>query len=164
MTEMKDFTHLDSEGRPRMVDVGGKKGTLREARAEGAVVLPEAVYAALHSGNTSKGNVLAIAETAGIMACKQTSGLIPLCHSIRLDSASVTCHLDENSRIVRITCRVSAREVTGVEMEALTGVTVAALTVYDMCKGIDKGMRIENVRLLKKSGGKSGEYLAEGEK
>ena len=161
---MQEFTHLDSKGRPRMVDVSDKDETLREAVAEGFVFLPPAVWTALGSGTTKKGNVLVIAETAGIMACKKTQELIPLCHSIRLDSVSVTCVLEEKPKSVRITCRVSAREVTGVEMEALTGVTVAALTVYDMCKGIDKGMQIKNIRLLEKRGGKSGEYLAEATK
>ncbi|MGC9490122.1 MAG: cyclic pyranopterin monophosphate synthase MoaC [Thermovirgaceae bacterium] len=158
---MKEFTHLDREGRPRMVNVGGKDRTSREALAEGTVDLPEAVAAALSKGSTPKGNVLTIAETAGIMACKQTAGLIPLCHSISLDSASVSCRFEEDSKRIRITCHVSAREVTGVEMEALAGVAVAALTIYDMCKGIDKGMRIEGIRLLEKSGGKSGTYRAE---
>ncbi|MGC9371861.1 MAG: cyclic pyranopterin monophosphate synthase MoaC [Thermovirgaceae bacterium] len=159
---MTDFTHLDQEGRPKMVNVGGKRQTSREALAEGIVDLPDAVSKALSKGATPKGNVLAIAETAGIMACKQTALLIPLCHSIRLDSASVTCRLEEEAKRIRITCHVSAREVTGVEMEALTGVSVAALTVYDMCKGIDKGMHIGGIRLLEKSGGKSGAYRAEG--
>ncbi len=158
---MTDFTHLDQEGRPKMVNVSGKTQTSREALAEGTVDLPDAVARALGEGSTPKGNVLAIAETAGIMACKQTAALIPLCHSIRLDSASVTCRFEEKARRIRITCHVSAREVTGVEMEALTGVSVAALTVYDMCKGIDKGMRIGNIRLLEKSGGKSGVYRVE---
>jgi cyclic pyranopterin phosphate synthase len=125
------------------------------------VDLPDSVATALSRGSTPKGNVLTIAETAGIMACKQTAALIPLCHSIRLDSVSVSCRFEEDAKKIRITCHVSAREVTGVEMEALTGVSVAALTVYDMCKGIDKGMRIENIRLLEKSGGKSGTYRAE---
>jgi len=158
---MTEFTHLDRKGRPRMVNVGGKDRTCREALAEGTVDLPDAVATALSKGSTPKGNVLAIAETAGIMACKQTAALIPLCHSIRLDSASVSCRFEEDAKKIRITCHVSAREVTGVEMEALTGVSVAALTVYDMCKGIDKGMRIEGIRLLEKSGGKSGTYRAE---
>lgn len=159
---MTDFTHLDQEGRPQMVNVGGKHHTSREALAEGIVDLPDAVSKALGAGATPKGNVLAIAETAGIMACKQTASLIPLCHSIRIDSASVTCRFEKEAKRIRITCHVSAREVTGVEMEALTGVSVAALTIYDMCKGIDKGMRIGGIRLLKKSGGKSGAYRAEG--
>lgn len=158
---MADFTHLDEDGRPRMVDVGDKRTTSREAFAEGTVDLPVSVFKALAEGTTPKGNVLSIAETAGIMACKQTAALIPLCHTIRLDSVSVTCRLEKETQRIRITCHVSAREVTGVEMEALTGVSVAALTVYDMCKGIDKGMSIGNIRLLEKSGGKSGLYRAE---
>ncbi|AER66722.1 GTP cyclohydrolase subunit MoaC [Thermovirga lienii DSM 17291] len=156
------LTHLDSNDRPQMVDVSKKEETLREAVAEGRVVLPQRILEVIREGKTKKGNVLLIAETAGIMACKKTPELIPLCHSIRLDSASVTCDLDESNSCVVVRCKVVAKEVTGVEMEALTGVSVAALTIYDMCKGIDKGMRIEGIRLLKKSGGKSGIYCVEG--
>ena len=158
------LTHLDSSGKPRMVDVSGKDVTLREAIAEGRVVLPSAILETIKEGKNKKGNVLFIAETAGIMACKKTPELIPLCHSIRLDSVSVSCDLDEQNSCVVIRCKVVAREVTGVEMEALTGVSIAALTIYDMCKGIDKGMKIEGIRLLKKSGGKSGVYCAGGVK
>lgn len=158
---MSDFSHIDESGRPIMVDVGGKPSTLREAVSEGIVRMPESVMNAILSGNTVKGNVLKIAEVAGIMGCKRTPDLIPLCHPIRLDNVSVKCELYPEESLARITCKVRSFGVTGVEMEALTGVSIAALTIYDMCKAIDKGISIENIRLLKKSGGKSGEFVAE---
>ena len=151
-------THLDEAGHPMMVDVSAKKTTLREAEAEGIVKLTDAVLCAVRDNTAAKGDVLKIAELAGIMAAKRTPELIPLCHSIRLDSARVECVLDQENKQVRIRAQVKAADVTGVEMEALTAVSVAALTVYDMCKGIDKGMGIEGIRLLRKSGGKSGDY------
>lgn len=158
---MSDFSHIDESGRPIMVDVGGKPSTVREASAEGIVRLPISVLDAIRSGRTVKGDVLKVAEVAGIMGCKKTPDLIPLCHPICLDNVSIKCDIDPEKPIVRIVCCVRANGVTGVEMEALTGVSVAALTLYDMCKAIDKGILIEDIRLLKKSGGKSGEYLAE---
>ena len=151
-------THLDEAGHPMMVDVSAKKTTLREAEAEGIVKLTDAILRAVRDNATAKGDVLKIAELAGIMATKRTPELIPLCHSIRLDSARVDCVLEQENKQVRIRAQVKAADVTGVEMEALTGVSVAALTIYDMCKGIDKGMSIEGIRLLRKSGGKSGDY------
>jgi len=157
------FSHLDGEGRPRMVDVSGKPETLRTALAEGWVILDRAVCEQLAAdGYSKKGDVLKIAETAGIMAVKKTPELIPLCHGIRIERAEVKCIFLEETARIRITCTVAARDVTGVEMEALTGVSVAALTVYDMCKGISKNMIIEGIHLLKKTGGKSGTYIAEG--
>jgi len=144
-----------------MVDVGGKDPTTREAVAEGTVILPVKVFDSLVKGESAKGDVLRVAEVAGIMGTKQAPALVPLCHPVRLDHVSVSCDLDPKDRSARITCIVRARDVTGVEMEALTGVSVAALTLYDMCKGIDKGMIIEGIRLLRKSGGRSGEYRVE---
>ncbi len=158
---MESQGHLDSEGHPVMVDVSEKEESLRTAEAEGWVYLPPSIYEAIDRGRVKKGDVLKVAELAGIMACKRTPDLIPLCHNIRLDSASVRCALEGERKAVYIRCSASAREVTGVEMEALLGATVAALTVYDMCKGIDKGMHIDGIRLLRKSGGKSGDYRAE---
>lgn len=152
-------THLDRDGHPMMVDVSGKNVTLRIAEAEGFVRLTEATAQAVGNHATAKGDVLKIAELAGIMATKRTSELIPLCHSIRLDNARVECSFDAENRRVKIRATVKASEVTGVEMEALTAVTVAALTVYDMCKGIDRGMSVEGIRLVRKSGGKSGDYV-----
>ncbi|MDO9508187.1 MAG: cyclic pyranopterin monophosphate synthase MoaC [Thermovirgaceae bacterium] len=156
---MAGFSHIDDSGRPIMVDVGGKSSTLREAVAEGIVRLPESVKEAILSGKTVKGDVLKVAEIAGIMGCKRTPELIPLCHPIRLDNVSILCEMDAGKNLVRIICKVRSNDVTGVEMEALTGVSIAALTLYDMCKGIDKGVLIENIRLLSKSGGKSGDYI-----
>lgn len=155
------FSHLDNSGRPVMVDVGNKPKTVREAEAEGVVFLPENVLEALRSGKTSKGDVMKVAEVAGIMASKRTPELIPLCHNVQINHVSVTCELDEGDSKVRINCIVRSTDVTGVEMEAMTGVSVAALTLYDMCKGIDKGIIIERIRLLRKSGGKSGDFKAE---
>jgi len=155
---MGELTHLDAEGHPVMVDVSEKPETEREAVAEGWVHLPESVYDAILENRIRKGDVLKIAELAGIQGAKRTASLIPLCHGIRLDQASVRCHLVPDRKAIRVECHVKAREVTGVEMEALTGVSVAALTVYDMCKALDKGIEIRNIRLLMKKGGKSGEY------
>jgi molybdenum cofactor biosynthesis protein MoaC len=141
-----------------MVDVSGKGATSREALAEGFVTLTDAVVRAVEGRSAAKGDVLKVAELAGIMAAKRTPELIPLCHTVRLDSVRVECVLDAENKRVRIRAFAKAADVTGVEMEALTGVSVAALTIYDMCKGIDKGMSIEKIRLLRKSGGKSGDY------
>ena len=157
------LTHLDDEGRPRMVDVSGKETTFRSASAEGGVRLNSAITEALREGGrTGKGNVLRIAETAGIMGVKKTAELIPLCHGIRIDSVTLFCDLHASEQRVVIRCTVSGRDVTGVEMEALTGVSVAALTIYDMCKALSKDMVIEGVRLMKKTGGKSGDYEVQG--
>ncbi|MDT8285148.1 MAG: cyclic pyranopterin monophosphate synthase MoaC [Thermovirgaceae bacterium] len=158
---MAGFTHIDESGRPIMVDVSGKRSTMREAVAEGVVRLPEKVKDAIMAGETVKGDVLKVAEIAGIMGSKRTPELIPLCHPISLDKVSVQCDMDAANNLVRVICQVRSHDVTGVEMEALTGVSIAALTLYDMCKGIDKGILIESIRLLRKSGGKSGEYIAE---
>lgn len=159
---MKDYTHFDSEGRPVLVDVSNKKATSRTAWAEGWIDLPDVIYEKVSSGSIKKGDPLLIAELAGIMGAKKTPELIPLCHTIRLDNVVVKCTLAEGSKSVRITCEATANEVTGVEMEALTGVSTAALCFYDMCKGLDKGMVIRGIRLLRKTGGKSGEWAAEG--
>jgi cyclic pyranopterin phosphate synthase len=152
------FTHLDKQGHPLMVDVSEKKKNLREALAEGWITFPEHLWKVLENREIQKGDVLSIAETAGIMGAKKTPELIPLCHTIMLSGVRVLCEMHPECRRVRIVASVKAQETTGVEMEALTAVSVAALTVYDMCKGIDKGMSIGPIRLLRKSGGKSGTY------
>ncbi len=152
-------THVDLNGHPIMVDVTNKEETLRLAEAEGWILLPASILRDVLEGNTPKGDILKVAEIAGIMATKRTSELIPLCHPIRLDSVQVRCDVRAEKSAIHILCRVRAREVTGVEMEALQGVAEAALCIYDMCKGIDKGMTIEGIRLIKKSGGKSGTYV-----
>jgi len=159
--EKSRLTHLDEHGRPHMVDVGNKPVSSRTAEAEGWVVLDKAICDILGDrGYSKKGDVLRIAETAGIMAVKRTWELIPLCHALRIDSVRVKCDLLTESKKIHIKASVTAHDVTGVEMEALTGVSIAALTVYDMCKAVSKGMVIEGVRLLGKTGGKSGEYIA----
>ncbi|MBI2868781.1 MAG: cyclic pyranopterin monophosphate synthase MoaC [Chloroflexi bacterium] len=150
------LTHIDESGRPRMVDVGGKPATEREAVARGRVVMQPATLELIKQGQISKGDVLTTARIAGIMAAKQTPFLIPLCHPILINQAQVELRLDEAGSAVEITGTVRCTGRTGVEMEAMTAVAVAALTIYDMCKAVERGIRIESIRLVKKSGGKSG--------
>lgn len=151
---MSKLTHIDETGRAHMVDVSGKEVTAREATAEGFVRMDAATLALALSGDAKKGDVRATAEIAGIMAAKKTSDLIPLCHPLALTKVEVRVAAAEGG--LAVTARVKTSGQTGVEMEALTAVSVACLTVYDMLKAADKGMTIENVRLLTKSGGKSG--------
>ncbi|SDE39260.1 cyclic pyranopterin monophosphate synthase MoaC [Rhodospira trueperi] len=152
------FTHFDAQGNAVMVDVSAKAETAREAVAAGRVTAAPETIALIRDNRVGKGDVLAVARLAGIMAAKRTADLIPLCHPLALTSVAVDLALNEAEHAVEITatCRITGR--TGVEMEALTAVSVAALTVYDMCKAVDKGMRIEHVRLVIKTGGKSGPY------
>lgn len=159
---MAEYTHFDKEGRPTLVDVSKKQITCRTALAEGWVDLPDSIFESVSLSSIKKGDPLMVAELGGIMGAKKTPELIPLCHTIRLDNVIVKCELVEETKSVRITCEATANEVTGVEMEALTGVSVAALCFYDMCKALDKGMIIRDIRLLKKTGGKSGEWNAVG--
>jgi cyclic pyranopterin phosphate synthase len=157
---MAKLTHLDDTGAARMVDISGKDVTEREALAEAVVILSPEAFTTVRQGNLPKGNVLATARIAGIMAAKKTADLIPLCHPLALSRADVDFEwLDERSAI-RVTALAKTAGQTGVEMEALTAVSVAALTIYDMVKAIDKGTAIENIRLVRKSGGKSGDYKA----
>ena len=158
---MSGFTHFDPEGKARMVDVSAKDETERVAVAKGSVLMQPETAALIREGGVQKGDVLSVARLAGIMGAKRTSELIPLCHPLPLTSVEVDLALDEARSAVDITatCRITAR--TGVEMEALTAVSVAALTVYDMCKAADRGMRVTDVRLVSKSGGKSGTFEAE---
>ena len=157
------LTHLDEQGHAHMVDVGEKPVTRREAIAEASGSMQPETLDLLVNGKHKKGDVLAVARIAGIQAAKKTSDLIPLCHPLMLESVSVELRPDAALPGVRInaSCRLSGQ--TGVEMEALTAVSVAALTLYDMCKSVDRGMIIESVSLLEKRGGKSGEWLREGE-
>lgn len=155
---MTKLTHLDAEGRARMVDVGAKSVTAREAVAEGRVVMSAAARAAALSADSKKGDVRAAAEIAGVMAAKKTAELIPLCHSLPLDSVRVTVTAIDAGLRVEACAKTAGK--TGVEMEALTAVSVACLTIYDMLKAIDRTMRIEGVRLLRKSGGASGDFEA----
>ncbi len=160
MTAPKDLTHLDADGRARMVDVGDKPMTVREALAEARVIMqPDTLRAAL-VGDVKKGDVRSVAEIAGVMAGKRTSELIPLCHQVALSSLIVDVTADESLPGFRITARARTTGQTGVEMEALTAASVAALTIYDMLKARDRAMHIEGVRVLEKSGGASGDYRA----
>lgn len=155
---MADLTHLDASGAAHMVDVSAKADTVREAVAEGMISMTPEVIAAMRAGDIKKGDVLGTARIAGIMAAKQTSGLIPLCHPLPISSVSV--EFDYTEAGVRVETRVRTAGKTGVEMEALTAASIALLTIYDMAKAMDKGMVIGPVRLLAKSGGKSGDWIA----
>jgi len=151
-----ELTHIDASGRPRMVDVSHKPDTPREAVARGMVRMKVSTLALIKGGATAKGEVLAVAQLAGIMAAKETPRLIPLCHPVLIGDIKIEFGLDEEGSAVEITTTVRSTGKTGVEMEALTATAVAALTIYDMCKAVDRGMRIENIRLVRKTGGKSG--------
>ncbi|MEX1253603.1 MAG: cyclic pyranopterin monophosphate synthase MoaC [Dehalococcoidia bacterium] len=157
----KRLSHLDSAGRARMVDVSRKANTRREAVARGSVRMEPETLALVQSGGVAKGDVLAVARLAGIMAAKRTHELIPLCHPLLLTDIDVSITPDEQESALQIEATVRTTGKTGVEMEALTAVSVAALTVYDMCKAVDRGMRIEGVRLARKRGGKSGAIVLE---
>jgi len=158
---MGDFTHFDKEGKAVMVDVSDKDITERTATAKGSVLMEAYTLAKIEGGAVGKGDVLGIARTAGIMAAKRTSELIPLCHPLALNAVTVnlTCDKRRNAVDIVATCSITGR--TGIEMEALTAVSVAALTVYDMCKAMDRSIRMTDIRLTHKSGGKSGIYESE---
>lgn len=156
---MAEWTHLDARGHARMVDVGAKETTAREAVARGYVVMEAATVQAIVEQQVAKGDVLQVARIAGIMAAKQTSSLIPMCHPLALTNVTVDLWPEPEASRLRIEARVRIIGRTGVEMEALTAVSVAGLTVYDMCKSMDRGMRLTDIELLRKSGGKSGEYV-----
>ena len=152
---------MDESGRPRMVDITGKPDTRREAVAKGTVSMQAATLDLIKKGKSAKGDVLAVAQLAGIMAAKQTPNLIPLCHPVLIGDIKIEFNTDEKNSTVEITTTVESVGKTGVEMEALTATAITALTIYDMCKAVDRGMRIENIRLIKKSGGKSGTITLE---
>jgi cyclic pyranopterin phosphate synthase len=156
-----ELTHVDDEGRVRMVDVGGKADTERVAVAKGEVAMRPETLRLIAEKGVPKGDVLAVAQVAGIMAAKRTPDLIPLCHTLLLTQVDVGFRIDEAASRIEITATVRSRGKTGVEMEALTAVSVAALTIYDMAKAVEKTMRIGNIRLVRKSGGKSGEWGVE---
>lgn len=153
-----ELTHIDEHGRARMVDVGDKPGTARAARAGGRIFVSPETFALIKGGGTKKGDVLTVAQVAGIMGAKRTPDLIPMCHPVLLDGVSVTLSLDEERCCIEAMAEARCRGATGVEMEALTAVSVALLTVYDMCKAVQRDMMIGDVRLLSKSGGVHGEY------
>jgi cyclic pyranopterin phosphate synthase len=155
------LTHFDAEGRARMVDVGRKPVTEREAVAKGLVLMAPATLALIQAGKIGKGDVLGVARLAGIMAAKRVPELIPLCHGVALAAVELELACDAERNGVEITAACRAADRTGVEMEAMTAVSIAALTVYDMCKAVDRGMHITEIRLIKKSGGKSGTYRAD---
>jgi len=152
------LSHLNERGEARMVDVSEKPATVREAFASALVIMSDDALAALQSGDNKKGNVLAVARVAGIQAAKKCSDLIPLCHPLALSKVSVDFDIDESSLSVRVITHCKLTGQTGVEMEALTAASVAALTIYDMCKAVDKGIVISSVQLLEKTGGKSGDW------
>ncbi len=153
---MEKLSHIDETGRPRMVDVTGKTATQREAITKGTVHMKAETLKLITAGRIAKGDVLTVAQIAGIMAAKQTPSLIPLCHPLLLGEIKVEFEIDEPNSAINITSTVKNTGQTGVEMESMTATTVAALTIYDMCKAVDRGIRIDNVRLVRKSGGKSG--------
>jgi cyclic pyranopterin phosphate synthase len=154
----KKLTHFDARGNAVMVDVSAKAATVREAVAQGTVFMESATLRLIKSRKVKKGDVLAVAQLAGIQAAKRTPDMIPLCHPIALSSVSVELTCDTKAKAVQITATCKVTGQTGVEMEALTAVSAAALTVYDMCKSADRAMRISDIRLVKKSGGKSGTF------
>lgn len=159
---MAEFTHLDEKGHVKMVDVSAKQSTDRTAVARGSVSMTAETFAKIRSHTVKKGNVLETARIAGIMAAKQTALLIPMCHPLNITHAAVQFHPDEQRHAIGIEATVRIQGPTGVEMEALTAVSVAALTIYDMCKSHDREMVISDIRLMEKSGGKSGTFVRGG--
>ena len=158
---MEGLSHVDEQGRARMVDVSAKADTEREAVARGLVLMKPETLKLVSEGGISKGEVLSVARVAGIMAAKHTPYLVPMCHPLLLTHIEVDLRLDPDISAIEITATVRTTGKTGVEMEALTAVTGSALTIYDMCKAVDKAMRIEKVRLVRKTGGKSGDIILE---
>jgi cyclic pyranopterin phosphate synthase len=155
------LTHLDESGRARMVDVGGKPDTCRVAVAKGEVRMRPQTLKLIEEGKVGKGDVLAVAQVAGIMAAKRTPDIIPMCHPLLITSATLDFEIMRETSTIEITATTQTKGATGVEMEALTAVAVAALTIYDMVKAVDRGVHISNVRLVRKSGGKSGDIVLE---
>ncbi len=153
---MEQLSHLDETGRPRMVDITAKADTQREAVTKGTVRMKAETLDLIRKGMIAKGDVLTVAQIAGILAAKQTPNLIPLCHPLLLSEVKVEFEIDTSQNAIFITSTVRNTGKTGVEMEAMTATAVAALTIYDMCKAVDRGIRLDNIRLVKKSGGKSG--------
>lgn len=156
---MEQLTHIDKKGRPKMVEVGHKEDTKRVAVARGSIFMKKNTLDKIKGGQIGKGDVLSVAQTAGIMAVKQTANLIPMCHNIFITGVEMDFEIDEMQSAIHIEACVNTIGKTGIEMEALHGVSVAALTIYDMCKAIDRGMVISDIKVMKKEGGKSGMYL-----
>src|SRR5512143_3913722 len=157
---MAKLTHFDKKGRAKMVDVSQKKETLREAIVRGSVFMNPKTFKSIMSGNIAKGDVLAVAKVAGIMAAKKTSEIIPMCHPLNLSHIEINFHPLEGESRIDVEGKVRIKGQTGVEMEGFVAVAAAGLTIYDMCKAIDRGMVISDIRLVKKTGGKSGTYEA----
>ncbi|MDO5573655.1 MAG: cyclic pyranopterin monophosphate synthase MoaC [bacterium] len=155
-----EFTHFDAAGNAIMVDVTDKGITDRTAVAEGEIIVCKEIIEAVKNGTAAKGDVLGVARTAGIMAVKQTSNLIPMCHPLMIGQCGIEFEIHEDAGLIKAVCTVRISGQTGVEMEALTGVSVALLTIYDMCKAIDKHMEMTRIHLIKKTGGKSGDFYA----
>jgi cyclic pyranopterin phosphate synthase len=155
---MEDFTHFNESGRARMVSVGEKEVSERRAVASAAVCLSKSTFELVKSGGLKKGDVLTTAQIGGIMGAKRTSDIIPMCHPVLINGVDIEFTLDETRHEIEVTARVSCSGKTGVEMEALSAVSIAALTIYDMCKAVQKDITITNIRLLEKTGGKSGDY------
>jgi molybdenum cofactor biosynthesis protein MoaC len=158
---MSELTHIDENGRPRMVDVGEKEDTKRVAVAKGSIYMKPETLQRIMNGSMAKGDVLSVAQTAGIMAAKNTASAIPMCHNIMITGIEMNFITDEENSAVHIEACANTIGKTGIEMESLHAVAVAALTIYDMCKAIDRGMRITDIRLVRKSGGKSGDFSNE---
>jgi len=158
---MAELTHFNKEGHARMVDISDKKSTFREAVACGTVYVNAETFKIIKQGESKKGNVLAVAQVAGIMAAKRTSDIIPMCHPINITGVDVSFTPDEERNTIEITATVRSKGETGVEMEALTAVSITALTIYDMCKAVQKDIIIGDIYLMKKTGGKSGDYNKE---
>ncbi len=159
MAENQRFSHFDATGNARMVDVSQKSETKRQAIAAGSITMSPLVYGMIRQGTVQKGDVLGVARIAGIMAAKKVDQLIPLCHPLAITAADITFSFNDDKFAINVEATVSITGRTGVEMEALTAVSVAALTIYDMCKAVDKTMVISDIRLLQKSGGKSGLFV-----
>lgn len=157
-----EFTHFNESGRAKMVSVGEKDDTNRMAVAKGTIIMSEETFRMVVNGTHKKGDVLSVAQMAGIMGAKKTSDLIPMCHNIFITGVDLNFEMDSENNAVHITAVVSTIGKTGIEMEALTAVTTAALTIYDMCKAVDKNMVIQSIRLTEKLGGKSGHFIREG--
>ena len=160
---MSELTHFNDQGRAKMVDLSSKDITLRTAVAGGTVIVNQETFRLIETGRMKKGDVLSVAQVAGIMAAKRNSDLIPMCHPIAITGIDIALELDDEHHMIHITATVRCKGETGVEMEALTAVAVTALTIYDMCKAVQKDIVIDNIRLIHKSGGKSGDYHRQGE-
>ena len=161
MEEKKEFTHFNAQGRARMVDVGEKNKTCRKAVAAARVLVNEETFSLIKTGGVKKGDVLTVAQVAGIMGAKRTPDLLPMCHPVLLDGVDLQIVLNEKSLSLEIQAAISCQGKTGVEMEAMTAVSAAALTIYDMCKAVQKDMVITDIRLLEKTGGIHGDYQRE---